>query len=415
MDEQSVAAEIDAWLAANWDPERALVEWRRLLVDAGWAAPSWPPHRGGRDLPAWADDVVADALARAGAVGLPVGPGMLLAAPTLLAHASPAMQDRLLPKLLTGEHTWCQLFSEPGAGSDLAGLTTTATRDGDRWLVNGQKVWSTSAHHAQMGMLLARTDWAVPKHGGITYFALPMQQPGVEVRPLRQMNGHASFNEVFLTDAVATDADVVGAVGDGWRVALTTLAHERRFGGLRLPGVDADRVIGRTEREAQAETAEHLRTYQWYPQRAGRPDLVAERAQARGRDGEPTIRQQAATVHALARASQWTAARAVAARAQGRPPGPEGSLGKLAASNVARAAARAHSAIVGPAGMLAGEDGDAVVAEVLVSVPAQSIAGGTDEVQHNIIGEKVLGLPREPAVDRDVPFRDVPRNVGRAQ
>ncbi len=410
--ERTVTAEIDAWLASNWDPERPLLEWRRMLVAAGWAAPSWPPQHGGRGLPAWADDVVADALARAGAVGLPVGPGMLLAAPTLLAHASPAMQDRLLPKLLTGEHTWCQLFSEPGAGSDLAGLTTTATRDGDRWLVNGQKVWTTSAHHADMAMLLARTDWSVPKHGGITYFALPMHQDGIDVRPLRQMNGHASFNEVFLTDVVVTDHDVVGTVGDGWRVALTTLAHERRFGGLRLPRADAQRA-GRTVREAQAEAAEHLRTYQWYPQRAGRPDLVVDRIAARGLRDDAVARQAAAGVHALAHVSQWTAQRAAAARALGRPPGPEGSLGKLAASNVARAAARAHGGLVGAYGMLTGDDGDAVIAEVLVSVPAQSIAGGTDEVQDNIIGEKVLGLPREPALDRDVPFREVPHNVSK--
>ena len=411
--ERTVAADIDAWLASSWDPERPLLEWRRLLVAEGWAAPSWPARHGGRGLPAWADDLVADALTRAGAVGLPVGPGMLLAAPTLLAHASAAMQDRLLPKLLTGEHTWCQLFSEPGAGSDLAGLTTTATRDGDRWIVNGQKVWTTSAHHADMAMLLARTDWSVPKHGGITYFALPMHQDGVDVRPLRQMNGHASFNEVFLTDVVVTDDDVVGQVGDGWRVALTTLAHERRFGGLRLPRDTGERPVGRAVREAQAEAIEHLRTYQWYPQRAGRPDLVNERLADRGRRDEPVARQAAAGVYALAHVSQWTAQRAAATRALGRAPGPEGSLGKLAASNVARLSARAHGAIVGAHGMLTGDDGDAVVAEVLVSVPAQSIAGGTDEVQHNIIGEKVLGLPREPAVDRDVPFRDVPRNRGR--
>ena len=410
MEREEVAAELRAWLVATWDPDRPLLEWRRLLVDAGWVAPSWLVEHGGRGLPAWADDVVVEGLQEAGAVGAPVGVGMLLAAPTLVAHASPALLERLLPPLLTGEHSWCQLFSEPGAGSDLAGLTTTAVRDGDHWVVTGQKVWTTSAHHAEMAMLLARTDWSQPKHRGLTYFALPMHQDGIEVRPLRQMNGHASFNEVFITDAVVPHENIVGEEGEGWRVAMTTLAHERRFGNLRVPHATAE-TPGRAVREAQAEMAEHLRTYQWYPQRAGRPDLVVARASERGCADEAIVRQAAAGVTALARVSQWTAQRAAAARALGRPPGPEGSLGKLATSNVARAAAHAHSHIVGAAGMLA--DADPVVAEVLVSVPAQSIAGGTDEVQRNIIGEKVLGLPKEPAPDRDIPFRDVLRNPSR--
>ena len=173
-----------------------------MLADSGWACPSWPQEWYGRG-PAGAGPtaIVHEEIADGGAVGPPVGGGMALAAPTILAHGSDALKRRLLRRILTGEDTWCQLFSEPGSGSDLAGLTTRAELDGDEWVVNGQKVWNTSAHHADSGMLLARTDWDVPKHRGITYFVLPMQQPGVEVRPLRQMNGHASFNEVFLTDA----------------------------------------------------------------------------------------------------------------------------------------------------------------------------------------------------------------------
>jgi alkylation response protein AidB-like acyl-CoA dehydrogenase len=407
-----IASAVRAWLETAWDPERPLVEWRRLLVDAGWAAPSWPADRHGRGLPAWADEVVADELRNAGAVGTPVGVAMWLAAPTLLAHGDADLLDRLLRPILTGETSWCQLFSEPGAGSDLAGLTTTAVRDGDEWIVNGQKVWTTSAHHADMAMLLARTDWGVPKHKGLTYFALPMHQASIEVRPLKQMTGHASLNEVFFTDARVPDANVVGAVGDGWRVALTTLAHERRFGAV-LAGTSAPAPSGRAAREAAAETAEHTKTYRWYPQRAGRPDLLAERCVGAGAGA--IERDEVARVLSRARASQWTAARAQAARALGRAPGAEGSLGKLAASHVAREASRAHSLIAGATGMLAGTDpaGDPIVAEVLVSVPAQSIAGGTDEIQRNIIGEKVLGLPREPSSDRDIPFRDVPRNAGR--
>jgi alkylation response protein AidB-like acyl-CoA dehydrogenase len=408
---EEVAAEVRVWIASTWDPERPLVEWRRLLLDAGWACPSWPVAWHGRGLPAWADRVVAEELGAAGAVGTPIGSSMILAAPTILAHGSDELKGRLLPPIVTGEHTWCQLFSEPGAGSDLAGLTTTAVRDGDEWVVNGQKLWSTSAHHADYAMLLARTDWDVPKHRGITWFALPMHQPGVEARPLRQMNGYASFNEVFLTDARVRAADVVGEPGDGWKVALTTLAHERGFGAVTRPRYAVEQ--GRALREAEAEAEAHFATYRWYPQRAGRVDLVVDHARTSGRGADPVCRQAIADLLARQRAHQWTAQRAAANRALGRPPGPEGSLGKLALSEVARAAARVHGLLAGAGGMLTGP-GTAyggVVAEILVSVPAQSIAGGTDEVQRNIVGERVLGLPKEPAPDRDVPFRAVPRGL----
>jgi alkylation response protein AidB-like acyl-CoA dehydrogenase len=405
--------EVRAWIAANWDPELTLREWRQRLLESGWAAPSWPTEWFGRGLPPAADAVVAEELVAAGAVGPPLGAGMGLAAPTLLAHASAALKRALLAPILTGEHTWCQLFSEPGSGSDLAGLTTRAERDGDEWVVNGQKLWSTSAHHATFGMLLARTDWEVPKHHGITYFVLPMEQAGIEARPLRQMNGHASFNEVFLTDARVPGGNVVGEPGGGWRVALTTLAHERSFATMRRPSRDP--ASGRAAREAAAEQDEFFATYSWYPQRAGRPDLVPEVANLTGRAGDAVSRQRIAALVARQRAHEWTARRAQASRAAGRAPGPEGSLGKLAASDVARAAAATHTQLAGAGGTLRGADGllGGLVAEILTSVPAQSIAGGTDEIQRNIVGERVLGLPREPAVDRDVPFRDVPRNPPR--
>jgi alkylation response protein AidB-like acyl-CoA dehydrogenase len=237
-----------------------------------------------------------------------------------------------------------------------------------------------------------------------------MHQDGVEVRPLRQMNGHASFNEIFLTDARVSGTGVIGAPDEGWRIALTTLAHERNFRTVAPPRVDERQ--GRVVREAQAETEEYFKTYRWYPQRAGRADLVVDVARQQGRTDDPRMRQEIAALFALQRAHQWTMQRAQAARAQGRPPGPEGSLGKLGASLVARAAARVHGRIAGADGLLTGPNSlrDGVIAEVLVSVPAQSIAGGTDEIQRNIIGERVLGLPKEPSVDRDVPFRLVPRN-----
>jgi len=404
-----VREELEAWLADAWDPDLDLVTWRNRLADAGWACPTWPSDRCGRGLPVALADVVSEVLIRIGAPGVATGVGMLLAAPTILEHGSDDLQDRFIRPTVTGEVTWCQLFSEPAAGSDLAGLTTRAERDGDEWVVSGQKVWNTSAHHADHGLLLARTDWDAPKHRGITYLVVPMHQPGIEVRPLRQMNGHASFNEVFLDEARVPVADVVGEVGGGWPVALATLAHERRLAALHAPLPRADQP-GRALREAIAEQAVAAAPYTWYPQRAGRPDLVVERAVATGRADDPVVRQEIAQLLSLTRASQWTAQRALAARALGRPPGPEGSLGKLAASNIARAAARAHTLIAGGAGMLTGADSplDGIIAEILVSVPAVSIAGGTDEIQHNILGERILGLPKEPDLSRDLPFRRVP-------
>ncbi|HEY5662566.1 MAG TPA: acyl-CoA dehydrogenase family protein [Ilumatobacter sp.] len=400
MTPDTVRAEIGGWLDAHWDPDLPLVEWRSMLVDSGWAVPSWPGRWFGRDLPAWADQLVADEVRAHGAVHTPLGVGMNLAAPTILEHGGDEIKQRLLRPTLTGEVTWCQLFSEPGAGSDLAGLHTTAVRDGDEWIVNGQKVWNTSAHHADLGILLARTDPAAGKHAGISYFCVPMHQPGIEVRPIVQMNRHASFNAVFMSDARVPAANLVGELGGGWRIALTTLAHERSFATMRRPsyGLPGGRR-GRALDEADAEADDHFATYVWYPQRAGRPDLVIERARRAGRAGDPVVRQAIADLVAFQRAAEWTARRAHAARRLGRPPGPEGSLGKLAASEVARRSSRLHALISGAAAMLS--DGphphDATIAEVLISTPAQSIAGGTDEIQRNIIGERILALAREPS------------------
>jgi alkylation response protein AidB-like acyl-CoA dehydrogenase len=397
------------WLEANWDPGLSLLEWRRRLAGSGWAAPAWPARWGGRDMPASATGVVTRTLAEFGAVGPPEGVGMTLAAPTLLVHGSDALKERFLPPTVSGEISWCQLFSEPDAGSDLAGLTTKAELADGGWTISGQKVWNTSAHHAEFGLLVARTNWDVPKHRGLTYFVFPMQQAGVEVRPLRQANGHSSFNEVFIDDARVPAEYVVGTVGGGWPVALTTLAHERRTAITPAPAARRD---GRVWREALEEAAHVRAPYKWYPQRAGRVDLLIPQAVAAGCGDDPAVRQEIAKAILLAWTARWTAERATAARERGRPPGPEGSLGKLASSNVARAAARAHAAIARGGAMLAGADGPAggLIAEILLSVPAVSIAGGTDEIQRNIIGERVLGLPKDPSADTAVPFRDVPRN-----
>ncbi len=407
-DQATVEADVLAWFAEAWDPSLPLLEWRDRLVDSGWAVPSWSDEWFGKNLPAWADRVAHRTIRQAGGVATPLGGGVGLAAPTMYDHGSDELKRTYMRPTLTGELTWCQLFSEPVAGSDLAGLQTTAVRDGDEWIVNGQKVWNTSADHADMGILVARTDWDAPKHRGLSYFVIDLRQPGVEVRPIRQMNDHSSFNEVFLSDARVPNTNVVGEIGSGWAVARGTLAHERAYATSRSSNISA-KASGRTIDEAQIEAAEYNKTYEWYPQRQGRVDLVIERAHSAGRNDDPLARQAITGLISVHRSAELTAGRAKAARALGRPPGSEGSIGKLALSEVARRANSVHTTISGATGMLAATDDpiDAVVAEVLVSTPAQSIAGGTDEIQHNILGENVLGLPKEPAPDRHQPFRDV--------
>jgi alkylation response protein AidB-like acyl-CoA dehydrogenase len=411
--EAAVRAEARAWLEANWSADLSLAEWRGRLIDSGWGVPSWPTQWHGRGLAVAFDVVVAEEMRRVGAVSVARSGVRNLAAATLLAHGDDFHKAKFLRRILTGEDNWCQLFSEPGSGSDLAGALTRAELKDGRWVINGQKVWTTSAHHADWGLLLARTDSNVPKHQGLSYFVLDMRQPGVEVRQLRQMNGHASFNQVFFTDAEAPAEHLVGEVGVGWAVATTTLMHERRGAdAMRTWGAASDRK-GRIYDEERAEIATVNEPYKWYPQRAGRVDLVVERAKATGRIDDPVVRQEIAKLLTLSKTAEWTAMRVRAAQAQGRPPGPEGSLGKLAASHVARAAARVHTLISGADAMLSGEDGpmDGVIAEILVSVPAVSIAGGTDEIQRNIIAERVLRMPKEPRSDDDRPFRDVPKNT----
>ena len=413
MNEQTVRAEARTWLEANWDTDLGLVEWRNKLVDSGWGAPHWPSGWYGRDLPVGLVPVVDEEFDRIGAVGVAKMGIRTLAAATILAHGTDMHKEKFLRRILTGEDTWCQLFSEPGSGSDLAGATTRAEMKGNKWVVNGQKVWTTSAHHADYGLLLARTDVDVPKHKGMTYFIIDIHQPGVEVVPLRQMNGHASFNQVFFTDAEIPPEYMIENLGDGWNVATTTLMHERRGADGMRRYAQASARPERIYREEAEEHAIALEPYKWYPQRAGRVDLVLERAKATGMNTDPVLRQEIAKLMIMAKSAEWTARRARAAQEAGRPQGPEGSLGKLAASYVARAANRVHTAITGTESMLTGDDSpmNGVIAEILISTPAISIAGGTDEIQKNIIAERVLKMPKEPRFDTDRPFREVPKNV----
>ena len=411
--EANVREEVSAWLKENWDPNLGLVEWREKLIESGWGAPTWPVEWYGKGYSDALGQAIDEEFEKIGAVTVARTGIRNLAAATILVHGSELHKNKFLRRILTGEDTWCQLFSEPGSGSDLAGATTRADQKGNKWIVNGQKVWTTSAHHAQYALLLARTDWDIAKHKGLSYFILDIEQKGVEVVPLKQMNGHASFNQVFFTDAEIEPEFQVGELGEGWAIATTTLMHERRGAdGLRR-WQEASERKGRCYEEEAEEIAHQLEPYKWYPQRAGRVDLVIERAKETGKNVDPPVRQEIAKLMIMAKSAEWTARRARAAQEQGQSQGPGGSIGKLTSSNVAKQAAHVHTMITGADAMLTAEDSpmDGIIAEILVSFPATSIAGGTDEIQRNIISERVLKMPKEIRMDADMPFRDVPRNI----
>jgi alkylation response protein AidB-like acyl-CoA dehydrogenase len=411
-----VRSEARDWIAEHWTPDQTLREWWSALAKAGWAFPHWPKGHGGRGLAREDSRVVAEELAAAKAVAPPGGLGQMMGGPVTIDFGTEEQQDRWLMPLASGEEGWCQLFSEPGAGSDLASAQTRAVRDGDVWVVNGQKVWTSGAVTATRGMLVARTNLDAPKHRGITYFIIDMDQPGIEVRPLKQMNGGATFNEVFFSDAVVPHDCVLGGVDTGWQVAVATLAYERQGLGSRgapggimagTPGAKAghlDRRISELIEQARADRAAMERG-----QASRTPKAVIELAREMGRDTDPVVRQGLADLYAFAEVQRYTAMRARAAAQQGRQPGPEVSIAKLAASEQGRRAREVSMSILGAHGMLMAPDSprDGMFQQHALSVHASSIAGGTDEIQRNIIGERVLGLPKEPQVDRDVPFKEL--------
>ena len=312
--EARVRADVRAWLEANWNPDLGLVEWRNRLIDSGWGAAHWPSQWYGRDLPVGLLPVIEEEFRRIGAVSVARVGIRVLAAATILAHGTDAQKKRYLRPSLTGEEAWCQLFSEPGSGSDAAGAVTRADFKDGRWIINGQKLWTSGAQKAHFGLLLARTDWDKPKHAGLSYFILDMHQPGVVVQPLKQMNGHATFNQVFITDAVVPADQIVDREGNGWAVTNTTLMHERRMAdSLRSWATASDRK-GRAYEEERAEIEVALAPYKWYPQRAGRVDLVIPRAKATGRFEDPVVRQEIARLLILAKTAEWTARRARTAK-----------------------------------------------------------------------------------------------------
>ena len=380
-DTATVQAEVRGWLERNWDRTADPHTWLVAVVDAGWAATSWPEQWYGRGWPAALGAVVTEEFRRVGAPG--AGQDIHnLWANTVLAFGSDDLRRRFIRPLLLGEVNMCLLYSEPGAGSDLAGLLTRADRDGDEWVINGQKVWTSNAANADYGMLVARTDWQVPKHQGITFFWFPMKQPGVEVRPIRQITGESHFNEVFITGARVNDSNRVGPLHGGWRVLQTALAYERS-------------VMGDTARG---------------PRRSSHDVDLVELARAAGRDHDPVVRQAIARMHSLVAVNRWNAARAKAGLDQGTA-SPILSLGKLAMSRILHEGAAAQQLILGAEAMLVGEDRPAADDANFLALNAYftSIGGGTDQIQRNIIGERVLGLPKEPDPNRDRAFSAVPK------
>lgn len=383
-EEDGAAASVAVFHDLPFDEERALLEricaWQRIKFDAGYAALAWPRENGGAGLSALHEETFAEAEREFDIPGQHelTSVSTALIAPTVQMLGTPEQREMLVRPLLRGDALACQLFSEPSAGSDLAGLATRAEFDGDTWLINGQKVWSSGAQFAGWGELITRTDPDVPKHHGMTAFLLPMDTPGVDVRPLRQMSGGTSFCEVFLDDVRIPDSLRLGEVGKGWSVALATLGFERGHSGA-----NADLGGG-------------------YAQ-------LAATARRLGRTHDPDVRRVLADVWVHEQVAAVGAQRDREARLGGAEPGAIGSLRKLAWAQDLKRVSEAAATILGPRLVADSGDGEFRWTEHVLGAPAYRIAGGSDEVQRTIIAERLLGLPPEPRADRNVPWREIPR------
>ena len=386
--EAAFRAEAQAFLAAHrperWehpfdegvDEARLLAlskAWQRTLDEHGWAAILWPAEHGGRGLGPIEAIIWNEELARVGLAESPFVVGIAMAGPTIIAHGTPEQKARFLPPLLRGDEIWCQLFSEPGAGSDLANLSARAIPEGDHWVVSGQKTWCSGGHYADFGILLARSDPSVPKHKGITYFLLDMHAPGVEIRPLRQMSGGAHFNEVFLNEVRIPDANRLGPAGMGWGVAMTTLLNER----MALGGTGGFFSFD--------ELAAHARRH---------------RARLDG-----VTRDELARLYVWNKTLELLNARVMTKLGRGQIPDAESSVMKLALGRILTRGAELGLRIAGPEGL----QRHGTWQHQFLIAPSLHIAGGTDEIQKNVVAERVLGLPREPRPDRDLPFDQLPR------
>ena len=396
--EAAFRQEVRAWLAANRPSRQELQPlgevaraklWQKRKYDAGWACIRWPKEYGGRGASAMQQVIWNQEEAKwpdlPGSV-FSIGQGM--AAPTLMAWAKERDKRRYLPKLASGEEIWCQLFSEPDAGSDLAGLRTKAAPDGGDWLVNGQKIWTSGAQYSDYGILLARTDPEAPKHQGLTYFFLDMRTPGVEIKPIKQISGDSNFNEVHFANARIPDAQRLGALGQGWEVAISTLMHERA-------------AIGGGETEADFRALFRL-------------------AQSLSINGRPAIedasvRAKLADWHCRQAGLKYSAYRSLSALSRGERPGPENSVAKLVGPAMTQDMASFAMDLMELSGALWEEQFSPSAGRfqaTYMGIPGLRIAGGSDEIMANIIAERVLGLPQEPRVDKGIPFSQVPSGAG---
>jgi alkylation response protein AidB-like acyl-CoA dehydrogenase len=354
--------------------------WQHVLYQNGWAGITWPKEFGGRGGTNIQQAIYSEEESHFDVTAGVFSVGLGMVAPTLMVHGTPEQQERYLDPMLRGDELWCQLFSEPGAGSDLATLATRAVRDGDEWVVDGQKVWNSYAQHADWGILITRTNPDAPKHRGITYFVLDMKTPGIEVRPLRQITGIAHFNEVFLSGVRIPAANVIGEVDGGWAVTHTTLANERAVIGVGGGARNFDDVIA-----------------------------LAQRC---GVTGDPLVRQQIVQAYVRTAVLRYMGLRLRTAMSQGRQPGPEASVLKLMFSQHAARTGDLVMQMLGPAATLYGDDAldRARWQDYFLNQFNVRIGGGTDEIQRNGIAERALGMPRDPMSDRDVPWKDLARS-----
>jgi alkylation response protein AidB-like acyl-CoA dehydrogenase len=393
--------EVRTWVEANWDDQLTLRQWWRRLGDSGWGFPTWPAKWFGRDLAAADAGIVHEELSRVGAVSAPAGPGPAMGGPMLLGFGTDDQRERWLRPLVYGEEVWCQFFSEPEAGSDLASLRASAVPAGDEWLINGQKIWNSATQFADRALLVARTDPDAAKHRGITFFVIDVHQPGIEIRPIKQMNGEAEFNEAFMTDARVADSDRVGDVNAGWAVTMGVLADERSSfaggGDTSLRWVRGGSRAGNLDRKLADLLAEPPISLGNRLLIGSVPALV-DLAREYKRFDDSVIRQRIAEAYALSEALRLTEARGRAARGKD---GGASSVAHLGGVKLMRLYRDLVGEIAGPAAMLADTD----IAQTILTAPAFGLQGGTEQIQKNVIGERILSLPREPQVGRDAPFR----------
>jgi alkylation response protein AidB-like acyl-CoA dehydrogenase len=410
--EEMVREQVRAFIEEQWDPDLTVAEWWERLTLSGYGAPTWPEDDFGKGYNRALANVVNEELAKAGTIGPPSGLGLLLAGPTIVAHGTREQKDLWLRRILNGQDAWCQLFSEPGAGSDLAGLQCKAEKDGDEWVITGQKVWTSTAQICNLGMLIARTDPDAPKHTGISYFCFDMLQDGVEVRPLREMTGRAMFNEVFIDGARVPDWNLIGGLNNGWAVTNTTLAAERAGLGSGGSGAAGSAFGGPLAGQLDKRVGDLVGTVRTGGTGGGGLNMASSMiklAQDTGKSEDPNVRQGLAQLYSLQQIGKYSSLRMRSGNASKGAP----NIAKLMMSDMLRLNREVGSQILGPETMLMGQDAahGGALQEMILFSPGPSIYGGTDQVQRNILGERVLGLPKEPDPNKGAPFKDVPKNA----